>query len=104
MIERRHVLALLKAEPGVVEVIDDDSDEIYFVNDLPTRGDDETFHSYQSRLSSEQLSRFDSNGLSFGTYSLLVDLGCSIFGNDCEGSENEYMVCLPSSSSNKALS
>lgn len=99
MVKYRHVLALLKAEPGVTEIAGDiDSDDtIVFFNDIPVKSEDESLEDYKARLTDDQLSRATTGGLTLGTYSLLVKLGCAFFENDCEGFENEYMVCLPTS-------
>ncbi len=104
MVTQRHIVALLKAEPGVTEIADiNDPDNVCFFNDLPLRSEGEQYDEYEARLSCEQLNRLYEGGLSYDTYSMLVDLGCAIFSNDCPGCENEYMVCLPSSRSDKDL-
>lgn len=97
MISKAQVVALLKIEPGI-RAVEADSDEevVYFYDSIAPRKDDESFEEFISRLPEESQDKVRLGyGMSFETYSLLVDVGCSVFQNDCQGCEDEYMVCLP---------
>lgn len=100
MISKAQVVALLRIEPGIRAVeADAEEDVVYFYHAISPRRDDESYEEFLARLSEENKERVQFGyGMSFETYSLLVDVGCSVFQNDCQGFEDEYMVNLPARS------
>ncbi len=87
------VILVLKSDPSVTEVEMQSDDKrgdyaVGFWTNLLTRDDEESWEEYEKRIGGWK----EICGLSNSTIRKLWDLGFEVFGNDCEGCENEGIV------------